>query len=259
MPRTSSLLAAVAVVHVLAASPAGAATVASRFDGRWQNEEAKAGLRWLDLRIVERAKSVVFAWWTCDAPGGCVAVGPIKPGNVSQISVMYSGPTWKSVLWIGEAEDGVLMVREENSYADGGKNVMNHRLRRISDPRPVESGSDLQLGGGQRLVQGVNGTFQFESPGSVHEPPRVGQRPSDCDPRYECQARPVDVQALRPPFNPDDPSGAWFAQYNNLLWQVLVKLVRPDLLDAYVQSESNDPYDRFVKRSEFINWITQRQ
>jgi hypothetical protein len=256
--RSIRLFAAAVLLHTVMAAPGAAGTLTSRFDGRWRNPDNTVTLRWLDVRIVEGPKRGISVWWTCDAPGGCMNNGARFSPDDTEIDLSYNGPQSKAALRLAAAPDGTLVVQENVSYADGRQLSWTHRLRRWSAVPSAETASDLRISPGQAGVHTAdNRGFSFDSPNSVHEPPRVNQQGRNCDPRHECGASQIGAPFVRPPYNPDDPNGAWLAQYNDLLRRILIRNVQPDVLNAYARSETDDPYDTFVKRSDFLNFIFQ--
>jgi hypothetical protein len=261
--KTPVIVLAVVVAHVLLGTPGDAEAQASRFDGRWQNENGAALLRWIDIRIIDTGGPSFLAWWSCGQPDGCLFNGRVNQGGGAPIEIFYAQPQWKTQLWIGDGDGGTIMIREETSWADGRRTRSMHRMHRIpttvSSPLP-----DVVVGRGLIQVRTADGRVQeVRQPNPGNQPP---PRPKECtrtNPNEECRGVKIDVQMLRPPFNPDDPSGEWIRQYNALLAQVLAKVLtpRPDLLDAYARTEStnDNDYDRFVRRSEFLDFLTRPQ
>ena len=249
------LFASVVLVHTLMAPLSAAASLTTLFDGRWRNDDATATLRWLDVRIVEGQKRGASAWWTCDAPGGCMSNGSKIHPNGTEMDVSYNGQQFKTALRLSAAQDGTLIVNEETTYTDGRHISSTYRLRRWSAVPADGYSYNVESNGTQTVVHIPGGGTRFVSTPKPSRQPSGRNDGCDVGDVERCQPR-IEIQALQPPFNPNDPNLIWVSQYNVLLWQVLSRLVRPDQLQAWAATESPNEYDRFVRRSELLDILT---
>jgi hypothetical protein len=259
--KTPVIVLAVVVAHVLLGTSGDAEAQASRFDGRWQNENGAALLRWIDIRVIDTGGPSFLAWWSCGQPDGCLFNGRVNQGGGAPIEIFYAQPQWKTQLWIGDGDGGTIMIREDTSATDGRGNRTVHRMHRVSAAGGSSSLPEVFVGRGRIGVRTAGGVQQLQPADPRRQAPRPPPECRQSDPRLECRQPHYEVQIFSPPYNPDDPNGNWIRLYNNLLGQILFSLLRsrPDLLNGYMNSESFNEYDRFVKRSEFIDALTRPQ
>jgi hypothetical protein len=109
-----------------------------------------------------------------------------------------------------------------------------------------------------RVVRADGSETFVRPPGSTPQPRSGHRRDDSTGPERQAPT----LQALRhaPPFNPDDPNQFWLREYNTFLLQILSYLVRQEELNAYLATENpGNSFDQFARRSELIDFLTQRR
>ena len=81
------IVVALVIAQVLLVKLGTAEAQASRFDGRWQNEDGGSPLRWVDIRIIDNGSPSFLALWSCGRQDGCMFNGRVNIGAEAPIEV----------------------------------------------------------------------------------------------------------------------------------------------------------------------------